>query len=219
MSTPQIKRNPKRHTYNPSMRHKAHIAYHAKGRLRFRVPTAKGNKAALETIKKSLTSMTGVREVVVNPEIGTVTVNYDPKRHVDFHEELAGRGKHQETLNLAPPPRLTEVDEMAEILEQEVEYLSKHSHTAKAVIELVRQFDRGLKHVTGNQIDLKVVAPLGLAVYAFLQMGFEAATPVWLTLGIFSFNHFVELHTRHDSGQPEPGPVAPPKRSRPVKSV
>jgi hypothetical protein len=201
------------------MRHKAHIAHYTKGRLRVRVPSAKGNPKALEKIKHSFSKLTGVHEVTVNEVTGSVTVNYDPKRHADFHEHLTGEGEHHAVVAVPPPPKLTEVDEIEEMLEKEAEYLASHSHSAKAVVEFVRQCDIGLKRVTGNQIDLKVLTPMALAVYAFLELGFEAATPVWLTLGVFSFNHFVELHTRHDAAiaKPDCPPVAAPRR--PIKTA
>jgi hypothetical protein len=185
------------------VKHDAHVAHHAKGRLRVRVPSAKGNPAALEKIKKSMEALDGVREIHVNAITGSITIHYDPKKHAEFHKHLSGKGEHKKHMEMPPPPALTEIDEMAEQLEKEAEYLSKHSHTAKALFDLIRQFDHQLKKATGNQVDLKVITPLGLAVYAFLELGFEAATPVWLTLTVFSFNHFVELHTHHEhaSGQ------------------
>jgi len=91
-----------------------------------------------------------------------------------------------------------------EMLEKEAEFLSSHSHSAKIVFEGLRKFDAGLKKATNNNIDLKVLAPLSLAVYAFMELGFEAATPVWLTLGVFSFNHFVTLHTQTPTTHPAP---------------
>jgi hypothetical protein len=192
------------------MRHKAHVAHHTKGRLRIRVPSAKGNPEALEEIKRSLTPITGVSEVTVNDAIGTITVKYDPDAHVDFHRHLSeAQGSHQELLHMPPPPEkeagpISEVDEAMEMLEKEAEFLSSHSHAAKVVFEGLRRFDAGLKKATDNNIDLKVLAPLGLAVYAFMELGFEAATPVWLTLGVFSFNHFVTLHTQTPTTHPAP---------------
>lgn len=204
------------------MRHKAHVAHHTKGRLRIRVPSAKGDPAALEEIKRSLSPIPGVSEVVVNDAIGTITVHYDPDCHVDFHRHLSeGEGSHQETLHMPPPPSrtaplaLSEVDEAMEMLEKEAEFLASHSHSAKAVFDMLRKFDVGLKKATDNNLDLKVLAPLGLAVYAFMELGFEAATPVWLTLGLFSFNHFVTLHTQTPTTHPAPR-IKPPGNNGPL---
>ena len=191
------------------MRHRAHIAHHTKGRLRIRVPSAKGDPAALEQIRNALSPVSGVNEVVVNEAIGTITVHYDPDRHVDFHRHLSEtEGSHHEHLHVPPPPPipgpLSEVDEAMEMLNKEAEFLSSHSHSAKVLFDMLRRFDVGLKKATDNNVDLKVLAPLGLAVYSFLELGFEAATPVWLTLGLFSFNHFVTLHTQMPTTHPAP---------------
>jgi cation transport ATPase len=201
------------------MQHKAHIAHHVKGRLRVRVPSAKGNPKALEEIKRSLASLTGVHEVEVSPTTGSVTVHYDPSRHADFHQHLAGDGQHKNVVAIPPPPKLSEVDEMEEMLEREAEYLASHSHTAKALVDFIRKCDVELKRASGNQLDLKVLTPLALAVYAFLELGIEAATPVWLTLGIFSFNHFVDLHVHHDVAPQADCPPTPAPRRHRVQSV
>jgi hypothetical protein len=193
------------------MRHRAQIAHHTKGRLRIRVPSAKGDPAALEAIRNALSPIQGVHEVIVNHAIGTITVHYDPARHVDFQSHLSNaEGSHQEHLHVPPPSvPVSEVDEAMEMLNKEAEFLSSHSHSAKVLFDVLRKFDAGLKRATDNNVDLKVLAPLGLAVYAFLELGFEAATPVWLTLGVFSFNHFVTLHTQTPTTHPAPRQPAP----------
>ena len=112
-------------------------------------------------------------------------------------------------------PLTSEVDEAVEMLEKEAEFLASHSHSAKVLFEMLRKFDVGLKKATDNNVDLKVLAPLGLAVYAFAYMGFEAATPVWLTLGLFSFNHFVTLHTQTPTTHPAPK-EKPPSPANPL---
>ncbi|HLI86361.1 MAG TPA: hypothetical protein VKV17_20805 [Bryobacteraceae bacterium] len=43
-------------------------------------------------------------------------------------------------------------------------------------------------------VDLKVLLPAGLAVWAFFKHGLEASTPLWVSLAIFSINSFMVLH-------------------------
>jgi hypothetical protein len=200
------------------MRHRAQVAHHSKGRLRIRVPTAKGDAAALQKISQALAPVPGVREVSVNEAIGTITVHYDPERHVDLHRHLSEpEGSHHEALYVPPPePPRTEVDEALEMLEKEAQFLSSHSHSAQALFELIRKCDIELKKATDNNLDLKVLAPLGLAVYAFLELGFEAATPVWMTLGLFSSNHFVTLHTQKPTTHPMSCPPNVSDSDRPL---
>jgi hypothetical protein len=202
------------------MRHKAHVAHHTKGRLRIRVPSAKGDPAALQEIARTLSPVMGVSEVIVNETTGSITVHYDGDRHIDFHRHLSeSEGSHQEMMHLQPAepkPLASEVDEAVEMLEKEAEFLASHSHSAKVLFELLRKFDVELKKATDNNVDLKVLAPLALAVYTFAQMGFEAATPVWLTLGLFSFNHFVTLHTTAPTTHPAPKQPRKPNPAEPV---
>ena len=47
------------------------------------------------------------------------------------------------------------------------------------------------------------LVPIALAGFTFLEIGAAAATPMWVTLVIFSLNHFVELHA-HDADEPRP---------------
>jgi hypothetical protein len=201
------------------MKHRAQVAHHSKGRLRIRVPSAKGDPEALEAIKQALTTVTGVQEVLVNESIGSITINYDPDLHDDFHEHLHGDGHHKSVVALSAP-RVTEIDEIADQFEREAEFLAEHSHTAKVAFEFLHKCDLALKRATGNTVDMKVLAPLGLAIYAFVEMGIEASTPVWLTLGLFSVNHLVDLHTQHlaELQQKEEVTKRPRVRRAPVRS-
>jgi hypothetical protein len=176
------------------MRHTAHVAHHSPGRLRIRVPSAKGNPAALEAIRASLASVTGVKDVQVNETIGSLTVNYDP-RHGDFEKRLAGESSQQDVVSVECIPKLEELSEIDGMIVHEAEFLSQHSDFAKTIFGFLNALDRGVRFATNNAIDFKVIAPLALAVGAFMELGIEASTPVWLTLGLFSFNHFIDLHT------------------------
>ena len=68
-----------------------------------------------------------------------------------------------------------------------------------------------LKITTGNTVDLKIVLAGGLAAFTFLEIGATAATPMWVTLALFSLNHFAELQHPHHAapGHQAPAPEAP----------
>jgi hypothetical protein len=121
--------------------------------------------------------------------------------HQDFERQLQERGSSDGGFTVEPP-ELTEVDALAQKIQVEAEFLSAHSNLARSMVEGVRSVDRAVKLATGNTVDLKVLLPLGLAVYSFLEAGVEVATPLWVTLGIFSFNSFVVLHTHHSGRAP-----------------
>lgn len=144
-------------------------------------------------MKQSLSPVAGVRNVDVNSSTGTVVVNYDQTTHPDFAQTLANHGESEGLFSLEPP-EVSEVDEIANKLQREAQFLAQHSDMAKSCVDFVSQIDQGLKRATNNAVDLKVLLPLGLAVYAFLELESDITTPLWLTLGIFSFNSFVSLH-------------------------
>jgi hypothetical protein len=199
------------------MRHAAHVAHHSRGRLRLRVPSAKGNAAELETIRKSLANVHGVKEVEVNESIGSVTIHYDARHHTDFHQHLAKETTSQDVVSVAPPC-MREMGNIDEMIEHEATFLAQHSHSAKVLVDWTAALDRSVKRMTDNAIDLKVLAPAALAVGAFLELGMTAATPVWLTLGLFSFNHFIAIHSHpqsNDGQEPdEQSAPTPPERPK-----
>ena len=172
--------------------------------MRIRVPSAKGNPAALETIRQSLAGVSGVKDVDVNESIGSLTIRYDPRQHEDFESHLTRESTTQNVVCLESEPKLDDLSGLDGMIEHEAEFLAEHSHTAKAIVDWANGLDRGIKRMTDNAVDLKVVAPLALAVGAFMELGVAASTPVWLTLGLFSFNHLVDLHSHEVANRPGP---------------
>jgi hypothetical protein len=175
------------------MRHTARAVHHLRGRIRLKIPASKGNPVLLEEIKRAIVPLAGVKSVDTNALIGTLIVRYDPGMHSEFHQLLADHAETTGTFALAPV-ELSEVDEFARKIAQEADFLSQHSETARTIVEGFKRLDRAIKLGTGNAVDLKVMLPLGLAVYSFIEIGLEASTPLWVTLGIFSFNSFISLH-------------------------
>lgn len=192
------------------MPHDAHVAHHTKGRIRVRLPSAKGDHAALEKVKKALVPVPGVQSVDVNATTGSVLIHYDSAKHDDFHAALSLHAEERNLFTLAPP-RLSEIDEIAETLQREAEFLAERSETAKSIVDFFTSLNREVKNATNNAVDLRVLLPLGLAVYSFFAIEGELATPLWVTLGIFSFNSFVGLHH-----QPTTAALSGPEESRPI---
>jgi heavy-metal-associated domain-containing protein len=192
----------------------AHVSHHIPGRMRVKLPRAKGQHRVLQDIRQLIAPMPGVQRVEINPATGSVLVYYEPERHEEFHTQLTEHAMQADLFALKPP-ELSEVDEVAEKIEAEAEFLAAHSDIAQRMIDVVKQIDTGIKRATNNNVDLKVLLPLGLAIYALVEAGTEAVTPLWVTLGIFSFNSFVALHRAHPAAQGEtasihdgPEPVA-----------
>jgi hypothetical protein len=177
------------------------IAHQVPGRVRMKIPAAKGNPELLKQISDTFGVIPGIEEVTVNPTTGSVILHYDADRHDEFH----GSFSHHYHAHAAEHPPATQLDDLTRRIEDEAEYLARHSHTARAVVDFVKKCDREIKLATSNNIDLKIVFALAIIGITVLEVGATAATPVWVTLAIFTVNHFIELHPQHpQSIQDEP---------------
>jgi hypothetical protein len=161
---------------------KLSIAHQVPGRVRMKIPSAKGNPELLQQISETFAVIPGIEHVTANPLTGSVVLHYDVDRHYEFHGRLRPG---------APPP--TQIDEFANRLQQEAEYLARNSDSAKAVVDFCKKLDREIKVATGNVVDLKIVFAVGIIGVMFFEIGATAATPVWVTFAIFAVNHFVEM--------------------------
>lgn len=161
-----------------------------------KIPHSRVNPTILELYREAFLAVPGIRTVSTKPESGSIVIHYDPNRESEFEHHFSQCcGQH---LAMAPPARPDdEIDKIASEIEAEAEFLAAHSNIARVTVDFFKAFDRELKLATGNNIDLKIVLGVGLAAYTFLYVGGEAATPMWVTLALFSLNHFVELHTAH----------------------
>jgi hypothetical protein len=166
------------------------IAHQVPGRVRMKIPAGKGNPELLQQIADTFGVIPGIEQVTVNPTTGSVILHYDVDRHDEFHGSFQ---HHYHTHGPGRPPK-TEIDELAQRIEDEAEFLAKNSESARAIVDFVKTCDREIKVATSNTIDLKIVLALGIIGVTVLQVGATAATPVWVTLSIFTLNHFIEMH-------------------------
>jgi cation transport ATPase len=192
------------------MKVKLKIAHQVPGRIRMKIPSAKGNAELLEEIRKTFSAVPGIEEVQVNPDTGSVVLRYDTDRHDDFHASFAHRLKehHAEPHRARPPTN--EIDALASTIEQEANFLAEHSDTAKAVVDFCRHWDKEIKLASGNMFDFKMVLCVGLVGFMIFEVGAAAATPVWVTLTLFGMNHFIEMQTElAEQLRAEQGEAAP----------
>ena len=176
------------------MNHPASVMHHVRGRIRVRVPAGRHNRQLLEQLQQSIAPIAGVRYVKINPATGSLLVEYDHAQHGDFHETLRQHGE-SEKLYVLTPPAISEVDELAEKIEREAQFLAAHSELARQIVDGFTHVNLALRRATNNNLDLKVLLPLGLAAYTILELEADMATPLWVTLGMFSFNSFISLHS------------------------
>ena len=169
---------------------KLKIAHQVPGRVRMKIPSGKGNPELLEQMKQTLCSLPGVEEVIVNPDTGSVVLHYD----TDLHDEFHGHMEHHTGGHHRPPPT-NEIDALANKIQQEAEFLAENSHTARVIVDFFKQVDQQIKTGSHNTIDLKIVLAFGIAGFTILEVGANAATPVWVTLAMFGLNHLIEANT------------------------
>lgn len=169
------------------------MVHHVRGRIRVKVPAAKGDSVLLKQIKEAISPLPGVQQVTVNTATGSVVVQYDVSMHEQFHLQLAAQA-HESSLFKLEPPELSEVDQIVRTIEQEAEFLSEQSDTAKKMVDFVKAINVAIRKGTNNTVDLKVLLPLALVAYSIVELESDMTTPLWVTLGIFSFNSFLNLH-------------------------
>jgi hypothetical protein len=169
---------------------KLHIAHQVPGRVRMKVPSGKGNPELLEQMKQTLTAIPGIEEVIINPDTGSLVLHYDTDHHDQFHGHL----EHHTGGHHRPPPT-NEIDAMANKIQQEAEFLAENSHTARVIVDFFKQVDQQIKTSSHNTIDLKIVLAFGIASFTIMEVGANAATPVWVTLAMFGLNHLIEANT------------------------
>lgn len=180
-----------------------HVAHQVPGRVRMKIPAGKGNPELLQQIAETFGIIPGIEEVTVNPTTGSIVLHYDADRHDEFHGTLHNQYRAHD---IHRPPS-TEIDELAHRIQDEAEFLAKNSETARALVDFVKKVDREIKLATNNTIDLKIVLAAGIIGFTVLEVGATAATPVWVTLAIFTLNHFIEMHPQGAPATPRLAPV------------
>jgi len=171
---------------------KLHVAHQVPGRVRMKVASAKGNPELLKQIGETFGTIPGIERVSVNPATGSVVLHYDTDRHDEFHGGLE-RHYHSAGVQCCSPPN-TEIDVLANKIADEADFLAQNSLSAKAVVDIFKKLDREIKLASGNMVDLKIVLALGIIGITVLEVGASTATPIWLTLTIFTVNHAIEMH-------------------------
>lgn|SRR5581483_1964319 len=190
------------------MPHRMEVAHHIPGRVRLKVRRAKGDAATLERIRAAIAALPEVQDVSANPATGSLLVTYDRREHPRIESTLAENGDGTDTYSMDLDG--SDPSEIMELVSKEAEFLEHHSQTGLAVVNLFRSLDKGIREATGNMVDLKVLLPAGLAIWSFTEVGIDMSTPMWVTLGLSSFNSFVALH-RHPAGT---GAIAPQNQNR-----
>jgi hypothetical protein len=199
------------HTPNPvtNKRRQAHIAHQISGRIRMKIPSGKADPEILEKYRHAFSSVQGTTAVHAMADTGSIVIHYDPRHEQAFQQQFQQFCAEHFSV---PRPRIgDEVEEIVKQFEAEAEFLAERSHFLRMTVDTFKTLDYQIRVLTGNTIDLKIVLAGGLAVATFAQIGAETATPMWVTLALFTVNHFVELHheglasTRQSEGEKPSG--------------
>jgi hypothetical protein len=180
------------------------VAHQVPGRVRMKVPGAKGNPEMLKQIADTFAAIPGIEEITVNPHTGSLVMRYDTDQHDEFHDHFHRHHGHQ-ALGYQPPA--TEIDGLARKIEEEAEFLAQNSETARAVVDFFKKVDREIRSATDNNVDLKIVLAVGIIGLTVFEVGASAATPVWVTLTLFTLNHVIEMHRSHAEVDTATAPV------------
>src|SRR2546429_6784768 len=106
----------------------ARVMHHVPGRIRMKMPHAKGNEHLLAKIKEFLSPLPGVKDVEVNPITGSVIVYYNAALYDNFQQAL---DKYSERAKLFSLPESagvkgkTTTKEIIAKTEAEAEFLSE----------------------------------------------------------------------------------------------
>ena len=192
----------------PKKKHKARIEHKIPGRIRMKIPHGKANPEVLKAYSAAFASIPGLTKVHAKPETGSIVLEYDPKCEADFHHHFNHACDNHDTHVHHERPG-DEIDDIASKIENEAEFLAQHSAVARVTVDFFKNFDREMKTLTDNTVDMKILLAGGLAAFTFFEIGAEAATPMWVTLVLFSLNHLTELHAPHHpvAAAAEPAPV------------
>ncbi|MGO4685472.1 HMA2 domain-containing protein [Hyphomicrobium sp. 2TAF46] len=208
MSLPDSSR-PTATSFLPPPRPKKHklkidIAHQVPGRIRMKVGGGKGNPDLLKEVGDVFNVLPGIQRITLNPLTGSVVMHYDSKQN---SKATAQNGAERGTAGMATPPS-TDIDVLANKIVSQAHYLAEHSHAAKAVVDFFANMDRQIKKTSHNTVDLKIVFALGVIAVTVFEIGATTATPIWLTLAVFSINHFIEMHQPPSALMPVRAPIA-----------
>jgi Heavy metal associated domain 2 len=164
----------------------AYIHHHVSGRLRLRLPAAKGETDALREISSAIAKTPGINHVEYNPVTGSILIQYSPEQYKNLTALESGLGGSAAQLALNN---------------------SHHAHgeshrrrsygrsiAARRVDSFFKQIDHEIRMATDNEVDLKFIVPFGVGILGLVALRHSSITPLWLTLMIFAFNSFLGLH-------------------------
>jgi hypothetical protein len=169
----------------------AYVHHHLPGRLRLKLPAAKGEEAQLREISSAIAGTPGISHVEYNPITGSILIQYSSEQYKSLQSletGLTASAMHIAISNSHPSRQ-----------DSRLRQIRGRSTAARRVDSFFRQLDHEIRVGTDNEVDLKFILPFGVAVISLIALRYTSTTPLWLTLMIFAFHSFLGLHA------PSPG--------------
>jgi hypothetical protein len=164
-----------------------YVQHHLPGRLRLRVPTAKGEEERLQELSSAIARAPGISQVKYNSITGSILIEYSPEYYLDL--------RSLESCLSAATIAITANNSTYTKHESHRHHSARgRSVAARRIDSFFKQLDHEIRIATDNEVDLKFILPFGVAVLGLLALRHSSITPLWLTLLIFSFNSFLGLH-------------------------
>ncbi len=167
----------------------AYVHHHIPGRLRIRVPAAKGEEGLLRELSSAIAKAPGITEVEYNQLTGSILIQYSPQKHSNLDSLDAG-------LSASAVPIVVK-----KVLPADHASLGRRQHrrgrrsiAAIKVDSFFSQLDNEIRSATDNELDLKFILPLVVGALGIFSLRYSSTTPLWLTLLIFAFHSFLGLH-------------------------
>lgn len=185
------------------------VVHRVHGRARLKIPVEHRHPGFFDFLQKTLCTIEGMEDVVVNSETGSLLLNYLPHHEV-FEEVLetlreADIHVHNDTEEPSGPAperarRSPTRASRSEAVMPESYTETGQSHVANQLSNRLAQWDASVATATHGLLDLKLIVPLGLGGLALAQIlrdfG-EATSAPWYVLLYYAVDAFSKLHQPH----------------------
>jgi hypothetical protein len=166
----------------------AYVHHHIPGRLRIRVPAAKGQEELLRELSSAIARAPGISEVAYNQVTGSILIQYSLNEHHNLESLDAGLSAS------AVPVAVKKVTPAEHPSHDRRRRRDRRSLAAMKVDSFFKQLDNGIRDSTNDELDLKFILPSVVAALGIFSLRHASTTPLWLTLLIFAFHSFLGLH-------------------------
>jgi Heavy metal associated domain 2 len=174
--------------------YEAQVVHHIPGRMRIKLPFLKGASTQSQQLNELLSPIEGLRQADFNPVTGSLLLQYDPEEDENFLKQVTEQVQNVMGLSLL----LTTSNGHPATEEGAVRHAKPFIGDTKLSHEITKFFqdiNREVNDASDGAFDLKSLIPIGLGVYAVFKVSSGMTTPLWITLGIFSFTSFIILNS------------------------